>query len=419
MKIGFIGLGKLGLPCALAMEQKGHTVFGIDPSPLTQQIIQTKKLAYIEEHAQDALLNSKIELVDYPYLVEEADLIFVAVQTPHNPIFEGVTPITDDRADFDYTFLCTAIGALCQEIKQQNIEKDIIVISTVLPGTMRKYIRPIIQNYEIEDKFNLVYNPFFIAMGTTMNDFLNPEFILLGSPQQSTTDKITQFYSTIHNKPVFNTTVENAELIKVAYNTFIGMKIVFANTIMEICHKTPGTDCDSVVSAISLATDRLLSPKYLKGGMGDGGGCHPRDNIALSWLAQQLQLSHDFFEDIMLARENQTKWLKELIVDEMTKHQLPLVLMGLSFKPNTNIIVGSPARLLSHYLQESNILHLIFDPNVKNDKPPEFPAVYFISTQHEMWKDFKFPNKSVIIDPFRFLQNNTTISTYIPIGVHQ
>ena len=418
MNIGFVGLGKLGLPCGLAIEQKGHIVFGIDPGPLTKQVIETRTLAYLEEGAQSALEASNIKLVDMSFVVREADLIFIAVQTPHDPRFEGVTPISNEREDFNYSYLCAAVESLCQEIQAQGIEKDIVVISTVLPGTMQKYIRPIIQRHNVEDKFHLVYNPFFIAMGTTMRDFLHPEFILMGADSEFTANKVKAFYASIHDKPVFQTTVENAELIKVIDNTFIGMKIAFANTVMEICHKTPGTDCDQVVNAISLATERLLSPKYLRGGMGDGGGCHPRDNIALSWLAKELNLSHDMFEDIMIAREDQTKWLTDLIVEHL---DLPLILMGWSFKPNTNIIVGSPARLLSYYLNERGIAHEVYDPIVCDTIPGSLaknePALFFVSTQHDIWKTFEFPNGSTVIDPFRYLHGNKSITKYVPIGV--
>lgn len=413
MKIGFIGLGKLGLPCALSIEQKGHTVFGFDPSPITKSVIENKKLCYLEENAQSALDSSNICLVDMQYLTKEADVIFIAVQTPHDSRFEGVCPINDERADFDYTFLCQAITALTEEIKQQQIEKHVVVISTVLPGTMESYVRPILE--PVKDLFHLVYNPFFIAMGTTMHDFCNPEFVLCGSDNPASASKLKEFYSTIHSRPVFETTIENAELTKVLYNTFIGMKIVFANTVMELCHKTPNTNCDSIISALSLANERLLSPKYLRGGMGDGGGCHPRDNIALSWLSRKLNLSHDFFEDIMVAREDQTKWLMDLIKQEA--NDLPIVLMGLSFKPNTNITVGSPARLLSYYLTEENITHTVYDPIVDpNSKISDGSSLFFISTQHEMWKTYIFPKGSTVIDPFRYLQDNKTILTYIPIG---
>ena len=152
MRIGYIGLGKLGLPCALASESKGHTVFGIDPSQLTKEIIENKKLAYLEEGAQELLNKSNICLVSYEYIVKNADIIFVAVQTPHDPRFEGITPITDERCDFNYSFLCSAIDNLCIEIKKHDIIKTVVVISTVLPGTMKKYVRPILEKNNVEKK---------------------------------------------------------------------------------------------------------------------------------------------------------------------------------------------------------------------------------------------------------------------------
>ena len=132
-----------------------------------------------------------------------------------------------------------------------------------------------------------------------------------------------------------------------AYNTFIGMKIAFANTMMEICHKT-GADVDAVSDAMSLATERLISGRYLRGGMGDGGGCHPRDNIAMSWLAGELDLSYDFFDSLMKCREEQTMWLANLIKEELqgNDHLNEVIILGQAFKEETNLTVGSPATLL-------------------------------------------------------------------------
>jgi UDPglucose 6-dehydrogenase len=421
MQIGMIGLGKLGLPCALAMELRGHTVVGLDPAPLTQRILETKQLAYCEQDAQPLLEQSRIRLVGRPELVRTADLIFIAVQTPHAPQYEGITPIPDTRADFDYANLCMAVQDLCRELVAQDCEQDVVIISTVLPGTIEKYIRPIIASYGLTGRLRLAYNPFFIAMGTTIPDFLNPEFSLLGVDDPRTADKVALFYSTIHTAAVRRMTVEEAELTKVLYNTFIGTKIAFGNTVMELCHKTPNTNCDVVIDALSAASGRLISGKYLRGGMGDGGGCHPRDNIALSWLANKLNLSHDLFFDIMKCREDQTKWLVELIRDQHVATGLSVVLLGTAFKPNTNITTGSPARLLAHYLKtNSSIPFIQYDPCVNAaDPPPRSRACYFVSTQHEDWEVFNFPAGSVVIDPFRYLQDNPSIAEcrYIPIGV--
>ena len=109
-----------------------------------------------------------------------------------------------------------------------------------------------------------------------MRDFIDPEFVLFGVHDATAAEQAEAFYRTITQAPFYRTSVENAELIKVGYNTYIGMKIVFANVMMEICHKSLGTDVDEVMNGLKLANRRLLSPAYLSGGMGDGGGCHPR-----------------------------------------------------------------------------------------------------------------------------------------------
>ena len=150
--------------------------------------------------------------------------------------------------------------------------------------------------------------------------------------------------------------------------------------------------------------------------MGDGGGCHPRDNIALSWLARELKLSHDFFNDIMISRQNQTKWLVDLIKEQMKGNNLPVYLLGIAYKPNTNISIGSPAKLLSFYLNEDNIIHKLFDPYVNKEEEPNEAAIYFVSTRHQFWKTFNFPLGSIVIDPFRYLENNESIKNYIAIG---
>lgn len=402
MNIGFIGLGKLGLPVALAVESKGHQVCGFDINPLVQQYIKDKKIPYNELFSEDYLSRTNIDFTSAEQVIYRSEIIFVPVQTPHDPMFEGCTRLSDERVDFNYQMLVDAMSNISKLVDELGHEKIVVIISTVLPGTIEKYIKPV-----LSDKIKLCYNPFFIAMGTTINDFLNPEFVLLGVDDEEAAVKVEGFYSTIHNKQVFRTTVKNAELIKVSYNTFIGMKIVFANTIMEICHKT-GTNVDSVIDALSLADSRLISPKYLRGGMGDGGGCHPRDNIAMSWIAKEIKLSHDFFEDLMLAREEQTEWLADLCMET----KLPIVILGKSFKPETNITTGSPSVLLYNILLEKTSEVSIIDPMVDGfedfqktiDSLGDNPFVYFIGTKHEYFNDFKFNNNSVIIDPFRYIE---------------
>ncbi len=407
-KIGFIGLGKLGLPCALAIDEKGHDVWGYDINPEVSKILDTKKLPYLEEGAEDLLKNHKINYGTIKDVVKYTDIIFVPIQTPHDYRFEGCTRIPEEREDFDYEPLKSGIELLSNEIKRQDTEKIVIIISTVLPGTIEREIEPIIKT---NPNFILCYNPFFIAMGTTIQDFLNPEFVLFGSKDKEASRLVKKFYETIHDKPFYQTSIKNAELIKVSYNTFIGMKIVFTNTIMEICHKT-GANVDEVMGGLKLANNRLISTKYLNGGMGDGGGCHPRDNIAMSWLANKLNLSHNFFEDIMEAREDQTEFLIELL----TQQPGPYTILGKTFKENTNLILGSPSMLLANMLTEQGIKFNHYDPFVDEVEPYFEKGTYIVTVPHKQFRTFAFPDGSIVIDVWRIMEIDNPKVTHIKVG---
>ncbi|MBA7654377.1 UDP-glucose 6-dehydrogenase YwqF [subsurface metagenome] len=207
-------------------------------------------------------------------------------------------------------------------------------------------------------------------------------------------------------------TWDNSETVKMCYNTFIGFKIIFANTLMQICHNTPGGDCDVVSEALSLAKDRLISKKYLRGGMGDGGACHPRDNLALSSLSDRLGLDYNIFDFVMTVREKQDEWLADL----MCEHKLPKVILGRTFKPDTDLVVGSPSILLANILKERGEEVTFYDPVTDSEMPPEVPSVYLIGTMWEVFKKFPFIPGSVVIDPWRFVDTVPEGVKLIPIG---
>ena len=132
MDVGFIGLGKLGLPCAFVVESRGHDVVGYDPSEQVKDIIDTRKLQYQEIWAQDYLDKTKIKIKSIKEVVKHSEIIFVPIQTPHGEQYEGITRIPDTREDFDYTFLKKGVKDLSDEIERQGEDKIVIVISTVL-----------------------------------------------------------------------------------------------------------------------------------------------------------------------------------------------------------------------------------------------------------------------------------------------
>tara|TARA_R110002020_G_scaffold245223_3_gene458908 strand:- start:21524 stop:22828 length:1305 start_codon:yes stop_codon:yes gene_type:complete len=405
MKVGFLGLGKLGLPCALSMEAEGHEIIGYDPDSVVAKILRTRSLPYKEEGAQALLDKTLARLVSVERVAQDSDIIFVAIQTPHDPMYEGTTKLPETRVDFNYEYLRNGLQELSDYITEPKI---VVVISTVLPGTIEEQIRPV-----LNENISLCYNPFFIAMGTTIKDFMNPEFVLLGVDDPRAADQVEEFYSSLHDKPVFKCTVEEAEMIKVSYNTFITSKIAIANTIMELSHKLRNIDCDVVMDALCMADERLISPKYLRGGMGDGGGCHPRDNIALSYLARKMNLSFDWYDSLMKQREKQTHWLADIMAFQCRKTGLAPVILGATFKKETNLTVGSPAILLANIIKENFRIRddlEIYDPHLDAKKPPlDRPKVFFIGCNHDVFLDYRFPSGSVVIDPWRIISKQEGI----------
>ena len=421
-RVGLVGLGKLGVPVALAMSLRGHDVMGydVDESKMQKARFPHRERGPNGEPSIEPLLQqSALRFGSLREVVDHAEIIFVAVQTPHDPLYEGVTRLPAERVDFDYTFLRQAIENLSAAIAAGGREKIIVVISTVLPGTIRREILP-----RISPLVKLCYNPFFIAMGTTIDDFVDPEFVLFGVRDEDAAQQAERFYRTLHEKPFYRTTIENAELIKVTYNTFISMKIAYANAIMEICHKVPGCDVDDVTAGLSLATERLLSPKYMRGGMGDGGGCHPRDNIALSWLARELDLSYDWFENLMVCRERQTDWLVDLVEEHHRRRGYPHRFVGIygrAFKRGTNLTIGSPATLLANILKERGYDVGMYDPHIDQGACPfERAGVYFVATDHAEFAapEFVFPADSVIIDPWRYVPDRPGVEV-VHVGANR
>jgi UDPglucose 6-dehydrogenase len=416
LRVGMVGLGKLGLPCLLAMERHGgHEVYGFDTSPSVIAQIQRREVSFWEEGVNDYLKDSKISILNSAAaLVENCDIIFVAVPTPHEKEFEGSTPTPANRKDFDYSFLESAALDLSRGLRDFP-EKNplIVVISTVLPGTMREKILPTL----LRERENLrfAYNPYFIAMGTTISDFLNPEFFLIGSLNLPDGEDLARFYSFIDAR-VMKMRIESAELTKVAYNTFIGFKIIFANAIAEIVDKRGG-DADEVTSALSSANYRIMSGKYFSAGMGDGGGCHPRDQIAMSWLAKDCGLSYDIFESIAKGRDLQTENQAFMIVREALANKLPIVILGKAYKENSPLMIGSPAVLLTHYLSNMSIDFMSVDPFIEEiDHVFREPAVFFVATKHAVFSQLNLPQGSVLIDPWGFvkLESNMDIRVLRP-----
>ena len=326
-KIGFIGLGKLGMPCAEAIRKKGFHVAGYDIAHKSSDLVE------IRDSIED--------------VCRDRDIVFVATPTPHEEGYDGREPTSHkDPKDFNYE---SVIKVLTKCNKHMGSTQTLVLISTVLPGTIRKQFEPIITNTK------LLYNPYLIAMGTVADDMLNPEMIMIGTKKGVyETAYRAQHLEAFYNQVCTNFpriefgTWEEIEAMKIFYNTFISNKIALVNMIQDVAHKLGHMNVDKVTQALAKSTQRIVSPAYMKAGMGDGGACHPRDNIALRWLAKELDLGYDLFESIMTAREGQAESMAKAILT----HGKHVHFTSDSYKPGTKLVDGSYSLLVQYYVKK-------------------------------------------------------------------
>jgi len=397
MKLSFIGLGKLGLPCAEVFAENGYSVKGYDIQNISSKLIK------IESTIQKAVSN--------------VDIVFISVPTPHDPEYDGRKPISHlPPKDFDYSIVKNVI----QEANQyMNSNQILVLISTVLPGTVREQLIQYVTN----PKF--VYNPYFIAMGSVKYDMVNPDLIILGSETGEKTEEvntlISLYKSVIENDaPIVVSNWDECECIKVFYNTLISTKLSFVNMIQDVAEKQGNINVDIVTEALCKSTDRIISSKYMKAGMGDGGACHPRDNIALKYLSQKLDLGYDFFGAIMHTREMQARNVAIKLVKLAKENNMPVVIHGKAYKPDVPYIDGSYSILIGTYCEELGILPKYIDPLVENNTITE-PSVILLahSSLTTYFKEDKLycdiPEGSIVVDMWRNFKTDKNIQV-IPYG---
>ena len=387
-KVGFIGLGKLGLTCAEVMADH-YDVTGYDIYPRE---------------------SAKITISDtLEGAVRDKDIIFVAVQTPHDPIYDGSQPITHlPNKDFDYTIAKEVLEDIDRYMLQHQM---VVLISTVLPGTTRRELRDKIKHARF------VYNPYLIAMGSVAWDMINPEMIIIGTEDgtlNGDAQELKDFYQPLmENNPRYAIgTWDEAEAIKIFYNTFISTKIGLVNMIQDVAVKSGNINVDVVTDALSESTMRIISKKYMTAGMGDAGPCHPRDNIALRWLAEHLNLGYDIFDTVMHARERQAENLAKYLDNLHKKHSLPIIIHGKAYKPDVDMLDGSYSLLIGSYLDKLGSEYYYWDPLTGDRLPETIPAVVLLAHNRQITYGytgelpeqqlyFNLSGGSVVVDPWR------------------
>jgi UDPglucose 6-dehydrogenase len=374
-KVAMIGVGKLGQDCAEVMAQY-YDVVGYDVEP-------RNPLFPMKNTIQEA--------------VSDRDIIFIAAPTPHDPMYGGETPTSHlPNKDFDYTIVTDILNEVNKYVNQSQL---VVLISTVLPGTVRSILQPCISNARF------IYNPYLIAMGTVKYDMTNPEMIIVGTEDGAATEdalELVSFYNPLmQNNPRYELgTWEEAESIKIFYNTFISTKVALVNMIQDVAERSGNMCVDVVTGALERSTQRITGPAYMKAGMGDGGACHPRDNIALRYLAEKLDLGYDLFDSIMKAREVQA----ENMAKTCLKFGKNVTIIGKAYKPKVHYTNGSSSMLVGHYIEQLGGTVNYYDEHTGDlDLAEDWTDVYLIGYWDDYVEELKFSDENIatVIDPWR------------------
>ena|SRR5680860_13258 len=350
MNISIFGTGYVGLVTGVCLAKMGHGVicYDIDQNKIEQ--LNSGHVPFfepkIEELVKKYLQEERITFAsDILLATEKVDIIFIAVGTPQKE---------NGEANLFY------IENVAKEIGRHLSQYTVIVNKSTVPVGTGMLIKNIVTS-ESNIEFDIVSNPEFLREGNAVNDFLNPERIIIGSDSQKASSIINELYQDFAC-PIINTSLETAEMIKYASNAFLATKISFINEIANICERV-GADIDDVSHAMGL--DSRIGNKFLQAGIGYGGSCFPKDVKALNSIA----LSHDYdFEllrSVIKVNNNQRTFLiekiKTLLVDLKGKR---ICIWGIAFKPDTDDIRESAAIDIIQLLHNSQTIINAYDPQV-------------------------------------------------------
>ena len=359
MKISVIGLGKLGACTAACFASKGYKVIGIDINQKIVSLINNSKSPYLEKDLEN-LLSSNNNLratTDYSVAVNETDLSFLILPTP-----------SLKNGDFSSEYLKKSLISLSGFLKDKDKFHTFVIVSTVSPGTIENILIPVIESEsgkKLNEDFGVVYNPEFIALGSVIKDFLNPDMVLIGESCKKSGDLVESVYKyTCENNPyIARMNIISAEITKISLNSFVTMKISFANTLGNICDKIPKANVNDITKA--LGADKRVSPFYIKAGPPYGGPCFPRDNRAFRAFSARHGI------DAKLAKA--TDEINDYQIDEIVKkilNNLPqdrrISVIGLAYKDNTPVIEESAAIKVIEKLINNDIEIIYYDRLVEN-----------------------------------------------------
>lgn len=354
--VSVIGLGKLGSPMAACFAAKGFDVIGADVNETYVAAIDNGRPPVFEPDLAEMISEGRSRLratTDTVAATSESDVTFVIVPTP-----------SEEDGGFSLRFVLSACESIGAALRKKDTYHLVVITSTVMPGATGGAIHAALElasGKRCGDDFGLCYSPEFIALGSVVRDFLNPDFLLIGESDERAGTMLATLYRQVVDTepPVARMNFANAELAKISVNTFVTTKIAFANMLARMCERLPGADVDVVTSALGL--DARIGARYLKGAISYGGPCFPRDNIALAALARSLEAPAFVAEATDRANRDGIQRLADLVCEHLAPGAAAAIL-GLSYKPNTDVVEESPGLLLVQELDARGVVVAAYDP---------------------------------------------------------
>jgi UDPglucose 6-dehydrogenase len=355
-RVSVVGLGKLGAPLAAVLASRGFTVIGLDVNKTLVDSMNAGKMPIVEPQLNELIAANRERLsatMDANEAIQKSDASFVIVPTP-----------SDSTGFFSNRFVLQAMETLGKALKNKQGYHMVVITSTVMPGTTGTEIKAALEaasGRKVGPDLGLCYNPEFIALGSVVRDMLFPDSILIGESDAKAGDVLQTIYLQMCEKkpPVQRMNFVNAELTKISVNTYVTTKISYANMLADICDRIPGADVDAVTKA--LGADTRIGAKYLKGAMGYGGPCFPRDNVAFAAFARKIGARADVAEATDRINNFQVERLSTL-VSKFAKAGTRIAILGLSYKPHTPVVEESHSVKLAARLADAGYVVTVHDP---------------------------------------------------------
>jgi UDPglucose 6-dehydrogenase len=290
---------------------------------------------------------------DFQHAIGNSDATFIIVPTP-----------SDEQGAFSLRYVLSAVESIGAALRQKVGYHLVVLTSTVMPGSTDNTVRPALERHSGKRcgrDFGLCYNPEFIALGSVIHDMLNPDLILIGESDERAGALLTGIQRSVcaNDPPIARMNCVNAELTKLAVNTFVTTKISYANMLAQVCERLPGADVDVVTSALGL--DSRIGRKYLRGALGYGGPCFPRDNQAFARLARSVGVHAAVAEATDVQNRQQIVRLAEAVQARLPANGR-VAILGLSYKPNTDVVEESQGLELARHLMQVGVPVVLHDP---------------------------------------------------------